>query len=469
MMHRRNGEPVDGARDRSLASAAHRDASEQAGGVRPRRPRRRGRDDAGTMSLEIVLLMPVLMLLALFVLWAGRAGRAVLMVDLVAEEAATAAALGCEKGADDACEDLVYGIVSARPGLGFLCVGGVRPGPDREGMVDQEWVSLAVGEEPPPGRISAAGLFGVSFQCETDGAVAPLRGLFPTVTFLGQASEVAMQLGPPRLSIIDVEAAEGKPLEFVLSLSTPPVTDVTLDYSVRAATPHTYGGTCEMGGSSDVEPPTGSDVVPPTGSDVDLLFIGSVTIKRGQGEATIKVTTCEDEFYEADETVKLTLTLGEAPPGGEAPPEGEAPPVTIVDREAFGVVRNDDPPNLTVTAEPPRWVSEGSGMPLVFVVELGPVGRDLRVEFDTPAMDADRYARPSDADVIVCPSPNTGDPVDYIAVSGDHTFEPSLEKEEYRIVVQVCDDQFGERDETVILDWSASVEPEVGSLAPRRP
>ena len=82
-------------------------------------------------------------------------------------------------------------------------------------------------------------------------------------------------------------------------------------------------------------------------------------------------------------------------------------------------------------------------------------------------MDADRYARPSDADVIVCPSPNTGDPVDYLAVSGDdtsHTFEPSLEPPEHRIVVQVCDDQFGERDETVILDWSASVEPEtVGS------
>ena len=423
------------------------------------------------MSLEIVLLMPVLMLLALFVLWAGRAGRAVLMVDLVAEEAATAAALGCEKGADDACEDLVDGIVSARPGLDFLCVGGVRPGPDREGMVDQEWVSLAVGEQPPPGGggtplLSAAGLFGVSFLCETDGAVAPLRGMFPTVTFLGQASEVAMQLGPPRLSISVVDVEEGEPLEFVLSLSTPPVTDVTLDYSVRAATPHTYGGMCETAGS-DVAPPTGSDVAPPTGSDVDLLFVGSVTIIRGQDEETIEVPTCEDDFYEADETVELKLTLGEAPPGAEAPPEGEAPPVTIVDRVAEGVVLNDDSPNLTVTAAPPGWVSEGSGTPLVFVVELGPVGRDLRVEFDTPAMDAARYARPSDADVIVCPSPNTGDPVDYLAVSGDdtsHTFEPSLEKEEHRIVVQVCDDQFGERDETVILDWSASVEPEtVGS------
>ena len=461
-MHRRNGEPVGVARDRSLASAAHRDASEQAGGVRPRRPRRRGRDDAGTMSLEIVLLMPVLMLLALFVLWAGRAGRAVLMVDLVAEEAATAAALGCEKGLDDACEDLVDGIVSARPGLGFLCVGGVRPGPDRERMVDQRWVSLAVGEQPPPGEISAAGLFGVSFQCETDGAVAPLRGLFPTVTFLGQASEVAMQLGPPRLSISveDVYEDEGEPLEFVLSLSTPPVTDVTLDYSVRAATPHTYGGMCETAGSgvapptgSDVEPPTGSDVVPPTGSDVDLLFVGSVTISRGQGEATIEVPTCPDEIYEANEKVVLELTLG------EAPPEGEAPPVTIVGPVPEGVVLNDDPPPLTVTAAPPGWVSEGSGTPLVFVVKLEPVERDLRVEFDTPAMDADRYARPSDADV--CPSPNTGDPVDYIAVSGDHTFEPSLEAAEYRIVVQVCDDQFGERDETVILDWSASVEPEI--------
>ena len=428
------------------------------------------------MSLEIVLLMPVLMLLALFVLWAGRAGRAVLMVDLVAEEAATAAALGCEKGLDDACEDLVDGIVSARPGLGFLCVGGVRPGPDRERMVDQRWVSLAVGEQPPPGEISAAGLFGVSFQCETDGAVAPLRGLFPTVTFLGQASEVAMQLGPPKVSISDVEVWEGEPLKFVLSLSTPPVTDVTLDYSVRAATPHTYGGMCETGGSSDVAPPAGSDVAPPAGSDVDLLFVGSdvdplfvgsdvdplfvgsVTIIRGQDEATIEVPTCEDDIYEADEKVELKLTLG------EAPPEGEAPPVTIVDPVAEGVVLNDDSLNLTVTAERPGWVSEGSDTQLEFVVELGPVGRDLLVEFDTPAMDSDWYARPSDADVIVCPSPNTGDPVDYLALSGDdtsHTFEPSLDTAKHRIVVQVCDDQFGERYETVRLDWSASVEPEI--------
>ena len=410
------------------------------------------------MSLEIVLLMPVLMLLALFVLWAGRAGRAVLMVDLVAEEAATAAALGCEKGADDACEDLVDGIVSARPGLGFLCVGGVRPGPDREGMVDQEWVSLPVGEQPPPGRggtqlLSAAGLFGVSFQCETDGAVAPLRGLFPTVTFLGQASEVAMQLGPPRVSISDVEVEEGEPLEFVLSLNTPPVTDVTLDYSVRAATPHTYGGMCETGGS---------DVEPPTGLDVDLPFMGSVTIIRGQAEETIVVPTCEDDIYEADETVELELTLR------EAPETEEAPPVAIHKSVGVGTVRNDDIPTLTVTAEPPGWVSEGSGTPLEFVVELGPVGRDLLVEFDTPAMDSDWYARPSGAGVIVCPSPNTGDPVDYLALSVDdtsHIFEPSLDAAEHRIVVQVCDDQFGERYERVRLDWSASVEPEiVGSV-----
>ena len=49
------------------------------------------------MSLELVLLVPVLVLLTVFVLWAGRGGRAALTADLAAEEAATAAALCCEE------------------------------------------------------------------------------------------------------------------------------------------------------------------------------------------------------------------------------------------------------------------------------------------------------------------------------------------------------------------------------------
>ena len=80
------------------------------------------------MSLELVLLVPVLVLLTVFVLWAGRGGRAALTADLAAEEAATAAALCCEEddaGAADR-EALVEDMLEARPGLGFLCASAGR-------------------------------------------------------------------------------------------------------------------------------------------------------------------------------------------------------------------------------------------------------------------------------------------------------------------------------------------------------
>ena len=186
----------------------------------------RGRSDAGSTSLEVVLVVPVLMLLALFVLWAGRGGRAGLIADLAAEEAATAASLACERGQDRECEDLVADVVSARPGLEFLCIGGARPIGD-DPLVDSRWFHF--GFDTPvldpvtgdPSEASGVGLFGVRFECETDGAVAPLRGVFPTVTFRGQAVEVAIQQGPPRVRIGSSTVTEGGQLEFVVSLDAP--------------------------------------------------------------------------------------------------------------------------------------------------------------------------------------------------------------------------------------------------------
>ena len=133
------------------------------------------RSDSGSMSLEVVLVVPVLMLLVLFVLWAGRGGRAALMADLVAEEAATAASLACEEGEDRECEELVADVLSARPGLDFLCIGGARS--DRsEGLVDHNYIRFVAQPDPDdPGSFlvpeaSGVGLYGVQFLCETDGA-----------------------------------------------------------------------------------------------------------------------------------------------------------------------------------------------------------------------------------------------------------------------------------------------------------
>ena len=74
-------------------------------------------------------MVPVLVLLTVFVLWAGRGGRAALTADLAAEEAVTAAALCCEEDTAGAGgrEALVEDMLDARPGLGFLCIGGPRP------------------------------------------------------------------------------------------------------------------------------------------------------------------------------------------------------------------------------------------------------------------------------------------------------------------------------------------------------
>ena len=144
------------------------------------------------MSLELVLVVPVLVLLTVFVLWAGRGGRAALTADLAAEEAVTAAALCCEEDSGGASgrEALVEDMLDARPGLGFLCIGGPRPnaGDGSGGFLSEEWVEFEPGRE-----IGGVGVLGVQFLCESDGAVAPLRGVFPTVTFHGQAAEVVQR------------------------------------------------------------------------------------------------------------------------------------------------------------------------------------------------------------------------------------------------------------------------------------
>ena len=72
--------------------------------------------------MELVLLVPVLVLVTVFVLWAGRGGRAALTADLAAEEAVTAAALCCEEGTGGASgrEALVRGCVGGASWVGVL-------------------------------------------------------------------------------------------------------------------------------------------------------------------------------------------------------------------------------------------------------------------------------------------------------------------------------------------------------------
>lgn len=200
--------------------------------------------------MELVILAPLLILLVVFVLWAGRSGRAVLVADLAAGEAAVVAAQCCGDDLDDPSaadkrEAAVRQVLSARPSLDFLCIGGVRPAALED---DGEFVDEALLErfQPElPGRASGVGVVGVRLECETDGAVAPLRGLFPTVSFYGQASEVIAI--PPRL-LISIDPVSSDP-----SVCGPDDDITNRDFEIRFSAPNTQQVTIEATSPSSTQ------------------------------------------------------------------------------------------------------------------------------------------------------------------------------------------------------------------------
>ena len=386
--------------------------------------------EAGSVSLEVVLLVPVLVLLTLFVLWAGRGGRAGLTADLAAEEAATAAAVCCEEGeggADDR-EAVVEDVLESRPGLEYLCVGGLRPGVENGAaggpeFVDEAWLEF----DPSLGSDArGAGVLGVRFLCETDGAVAPLRGLFPTVMFRGQASEVVLQnpLGPgigfSMLTVsVDEDATE---LVFEVKADEPVGEDVVVHFTI----------TNIAGNPVLVHTP------PPL----------SVQINAGDRTAQIRVPLYEDDkLYEGDET--LTLTLDRLENGGGAPLPASVASIAPARDTAVGVVSdNDEPPHLFVSTVPdPCEVVEGGTVSLVV---------RLRDEFDTANAPS---ATPVTVDVKTSDGTATAG-TDYTAVDtanaappGTLTFSPGEHTK--TVVVSVLDDELspvGEPTETFHVD-----------------
>ena len=384
------------------------------------------------MSLEVVLVVPVLMLLALFVLWAGRGGRAALMADLAAEEAATAAAVTCEDDEDDECEGFVTDVLSARPGMDFLCIGGPRP--DGDAVVRYEEVVFPAVPGEPGSEAKGAAVVGVRFVCETDGAVAPLAGVFPTVAFRGQASEVAILQGAPRAGVADVEVTEGDvdddgnpvPLVFTVTLDAPASGDVEFKYEVEALTPHTN--------------------VPADYGPLDPTK--TVTVLDGRTRAEIEVEVGDDDVHEAAERLQLTLMVVDPTPDILDDPlpavfEDGAESVTAV-----GTILDNDPaPLLTVSDAgfEPDPVREGGGGALVFTVALEPVGRDVVVDYSTADVSGDGGATGGDICVV-------GGDADYLSHSDvELTFGPSDNQQTHDIEVTLCDDLRGEPDETLEL------------------
>ena len=266
------------------------------GSVLPRgrlHPAQAASGESGSVSLELVLLVPVLMLLAVFVLWAGRGGRAGLTADLAAEEAATAAAVCCDEdtAGERAREVIVEDVLRSRPGLQFLCIGGARPdAPPDSGtgleFLEERWLDFEVGSGASTGGV---GVLGVRFLCETDGAVAPLRGVFPTVTFRGQAAEVVLR-EPPTPGIgfekSEFRNSEGDAaLVFTVTSTIPAPQILVVTYEIVAAPAST---------ATDGEDYTAPDPL-------------RVEIPQGVESAEIPIALTDDSIYEGDETLQLKL------------------------------------------------------------------------------------------------------------------------------------------------------------------
>ncbi|WP_419946567.1 Calx-beta domain-containing protein [Candidatus Poriferisodalis sp.] len=242
------------------------------------------------MSLEVALLVPVLMLLTLFVLWAGRGGKVALAAELAAEEAATAVALCCPEDTEgeQGREAVAQEMLTSRPGLDYLCIDGIQPGIEQSGQsaefVREHWLPFE-----PGSNSGGVGMLEVRFSCETDGAVAPLRGLFPTVSFEGQAAEVVTRHARPLgIGFKDsrVSVKEGVDLVFVVQAAGPVAQDIDVSYVVDTL-----------------------ETTATAGADYDATGLtGTVTILAGTSEAQITVETVPDGAYEGDELLVLDLT-----------------------------------------------------------------------------------------------------------------------------------------------------------------
>lgn len=244
-----------------------------------------GRGGDGSAALEFVMLAPILVLLVLLVLWAGRSGRAGLVADLAAREAATAAALCCEEGDAAGRERVAATLLEARPGLDSLCVSGIRP-------VGERYVSEASMYFDPAGggSVGGVGLLSVGVECDTDGMLAPLLGLFPVVTVEGRASEVvrlSSPVGPsglPRLEVDDARAAEGdRFMTFDVWLHRPRAADVSVSWWVVAQVGQAAAG-------------------------VDYAIVSGVArVFPGDRTAEVRVPLIDDTLDEPDETFLLVL------------------------------------------------------------------------------------------------------------------------------------------------------------------
>ena len=405
-------------------------------------------------------MVPVLVLLTVFVLWAGRGGRAALTADLAAEEAVTAAALCCEEDTAGAGgrEALVEDMLDARPGLGFLCIGGPRPnaGDGSGGFLSERWVEFEPGRE-----VGGVGVLGVRFLCESDGAVAPLRGVFPTVTFHGQAAEVVQREPSPSTGFTATrfpvtEEPDPEPLVFTVSVHPTLGEVVTLTYKLdlddTTAEPEDFG---VSEGVSEFE---ALDAFGLDGADL----VGTVVIAAGEDSAEIVLPLVDDGFFEGDEELVLELT-------------GADPPGVVLDDDrirAAGVIIDADPqPHLFIAGPDPLEEVEGGRRTSLTLVTAGTLTFQVRLRDETGTIEAPSATavfvdvRIEDISTAGSDDYTPADPAASMWSGGSTTlrFDPGVVAID--VVVQTVDDYVGEETETFRLVLENEAGAPLGSTA----
>lgn len=419
----------------------------------------RAGDDSGSVSLEFVLLTPVLVILVVLMLWAGGTGQARLVADLAAEEAVTAAALCCDSGDEDRQERVVEAILSGRPELSRLCIAEPRPLGDR--FVSHSAVALGAEEGDAPGGVS---VLAVGFSCETDGGVGGPGAIFGNTEIRGRASEVVL-LSPekaqgdatrPVLTVADVATDERfDSLTFVLELSRPvaPGREISLFYrlhpfeadpaSVLNAEPAVTGDQpfdfCAASVQDILDGGGTYDPAAFAGRQRDYLkTTGNLLIPRGETSETVSVPILDDCLHEADESFRLELYN-----------ENEED-VLIVRGEAVGTIRDDDGPPFVAFSDTSETLREDAAdrRLTLDIALLSPTQPDHHPTISVFPVSGTVVTY--DDDATASGSPDGVCPPDFVAIASDDpagAFPNLLEGRGNQVVVEILDDDIYEGEE----------------------
>ncbi|WP_419839583.1 hypothetical protein [Candidatus Poriferisodalis sp.] len=289
-------------------------------------------------------MAPLLSLLVLFVVWAGRTGNAELGIELAAEEAAAAGVMAAESFClldpakpDDplhesderrtCVDDVVAQVLESHPAT-WACLGGARGA-----------AKPADGSGEPLFVDDASGAVIVRVECDSDVAVAPLQGLFPVVPLSAEALQVRTG------SVAVTAASPGTPAD-------PSDTPVVPQVSVTAGGGVTEGQDATFSVTASPVPAASLAVSVTVSQSGDFgVTTGAYTFMVGTGgTARFIVATVGDGTDEPDGSVTVSL---------DAPAADAGYTVSSTRGTATLVVADDDGPPQVV---PQVSVTAGGGV-----------------------------------------------------------------------------------------------------------